>query len=160
MDWRKRMTSAASAEEDEMALVKAAAWAWYQRGSGNEGRPGREFDITCGGAARIPRPSRYQLEALAKVSGSPKPGPATSNSLLDLYEIERITRELDRLIAASSAADNHRARRKEVEKRKVVARRTSGFWMRHAVAICGTSGDVVEARVLGGRRPSKAATVV
>ncbi|EHA8587222.1 hypothetical protein COCNU_scaffold001635G000010 [Cocos nucifera] len=153
MDWRKRMTSAASAEEDELALVKAAAWAWYQRGSGNEGRPGREFGIARGGTACSPRPSRYQLEALAKVSGSREPGPGTSNSLLDLYEIERITRELDRLIAASSAADDHRARRKEVEKRKVAARRTSGFWMRHAVAICGTRGDVVEAGARQRRPP-------
>lgn len=154
------MTSEASAEEDELVLVKAAAWAWYQHGSGNEGRPGREFGVARSGATRSPRPSRYQLEALARVSRSPEPGPGTSTSLLDLYEIERITRELNRLIAASSAADDHRSRWKEAEKRKVVARRTGGFWMSHAVGICGTRGDVVEARVLASRRRSKAATVV
>ncbi|XP_038985558.1 uncharacterized protein LOC120111744 [Phoenix dactylifera] len=154
------MASTASGEEDELALVKAAARAWYQHGSGNEGRAGREFVIPRGGAARSPRPSRYKLEALAAVSGSPEPGPGTSTSLLDLYELERITRELDRLIAASSTADDHRMRRKEPEERKVVARKMSGFWMRHAVAICGTRGDVVEAPVLASRRRSKPATVV
>jgi hypothetical protein len=44
---------------DDLAVVKAAAWAWYLR---KEGKPiMREFDVTR--AQRIPRPSRYKIEA-------------------------------------------------------------------------------------------------
>ncbi|XP_010470492.1 PREDICTED: uncharacterized protein LOC104750401 [Camelina sativa] len=45
--------------DDDLAVVKAAAWAWYLR---KEGKPiMREFDLTR--ATRTPRPSRYKIEA-------------------------------------------------------------------------------------------------
>ncbi|CAN8238378.1 unnamed protein product [Cochlearia groenlandica] len=45
--------------DDDLAVVKAAAWAWYQR---KEGKPiMREFNLTR--EPRTPRPSRYKIEA-------------------------------------------------------------------------------------------------
>ncbi|XP_010528565.1 PREDICTED: uncharacterized protein LOC104805631 [Tarenaya hassleriana] len=46
---------------DDLAVVKAAAWAWYQR---KEGKPiMREFDLSKLTSRITPRPSRYKLEA-------------------------------------------------------------------------------------------------
>ncbi|XWS75376.1 hypothetical protein CRYUN_Cryun01aG0081500 [Craigia yunnanensis] len=84
---------------DKLALVKAAAWAWYQHGSGSEGKPMREFDITR--TERASKPSRYKLEAIRNntMEGSQTPSPIhTDNSLLDSYEIEIISKRLDDLI--------------------------------------------------------------
>ncbi|GAY43702.1 hypothetical protein CUMW_076500 [Citrus unshiu] len=48
---------------DELAVVKAAAWAWYQRGSGSEGKPMGDFDVARTRRV-VYKPSRYKLEAM------------------------------------------------------------------------------------------------
>lgn len=90
---------------DELATVKAAAWAWYQR---NEGKPMmREFDLKIR-AARTPQPSRYKLEANKKmiISENKVSKPYTNHllcgdqetkisNLLDPYEIKSISKRID-----------------------------------------------------------------
>ncbi|KAL1197178.1 hypothetical protein V5N11_002057 [Cardamine amara subsp. amara] len=89
---------------DELATVKAAAWAWYQR---NEGKPMiREFDLTTR-ATRTPQPSRYKLEANKKMILSENRVSKYTNhllcgdqetkfsSLLDPYEIKSISKRID-----------------------------------------------------------------
>ncbi|XP_010271359.1 PREDICTED: uncharacterized protein LOC104607415 [Nelumbo nucifera] len=166
---------------DELAVVKAAAWAWYQHGSGSEGKPMPEFDL-----ARIRRPaipSRYKLEALRmadySTEGSTSPAPTVSpsytdsNSLLDPYEIQRISQQLDYFIETSSVKFFRESSVREQGRRKTMtpletyasvkkmSKKLNGFWLRHAAVVCGSSGDVVEAGVLGGqRRPLKHVSVV
>ncbi|VVB09093.1 unnamed protein product [Arabis nemorensis] len=91
--------------DDELATVKAAAWAWYQR---NEGKPMiREFDLTTR-ATRTPRPSRYKLEAKKNMILSenrvskPYNDPLLRvdqetqfSSLLDPYEIKSISKRIN-----------------------------------------------------------------
>ncbi|KAL6001324.1 hypothetical protein ACLOJK_007058 [Asimina triloba] len=111
--------------DDEQALVKAAAWAWYQHsagaGAGCDGRavPVREFDGERTSSKSPCRPSRYKLEAMrrrntsismaveeedgseaAAVGLSPT---HTDMSLLDSYEIESISRQLKRILASAAA---------------------------------------------------------
>ncbi|URE04496.1 hypothetical protein MUK42_19710 [Musa troglodytarum] len=158
MDRAKRRTKASSstaaATEDELAVTKAAAWAWYQRGSGNDGRGVGEFDLgRRGGAAAVAvagrkqRPSRYKLEALA--AAEEKPGPVP---LFDLYEIERITRELERLTMASDGGGRQRevasATATTREGRKA-ASKASGPRVRPW--ICGAAADAVEVAPLRAR---------
>ncbi|EOY03039.1 Tetratricopeptide repeat-like superfamily protein [Theobroma cacao] len=99
---------------DGLAQVKAAAWAWYQHGSGSEGKPIREFDITRTERASSSRPSRYKLEAMRnntgkgnhsmEMEGSPSQTPRSSpniqtqNSPLDSYETKSIAKRLNHLI--------------------------------------------------------------
>ncbi|PQM42429.1 uncharacterized protein Pyn_31634 [Prunus yedoensis var. nudiflora] len=98
---------------DELALVKAAAWAWFQHGSGTDVKPVMpEFDVrrTCHAPYK---PSRYKLEAMIisninkqgmEFEGLKSPSVVESNSdhsLLDTYEIECISRKLDQLIESS-----------------------------------------------------------
>ncbi|KAJ4837941.1 hypothetical protein Tsubulata_015656 [Turnera subulata] len=96
---------------DELAVVKAAAWAWYQHGSGSEGKPISEFGVTR--THRAPRPSRYKLEAermieenkVVVVEGLESQRASSihaGNSLLDSYEVESISKRLDDLIESSS----------------------------------------------------------
>ncbi|XP_062104888.1 uncharacterized protein LOC133816368 [Humulus lupulus] len=97
---------------DESAVVKAAAWAWYQHGSGSDGNPTREYDVKVR-SRHVPRPSRYRQESAmikAKLgvnvhldhhdSSKPTVG---SLSLLDAYEIRSISQQLDSLIQCSRA---------------------------------------------------------
>lgn len=151
---------------DDLALVKAAAWAWYHHGSGSEGRSICEFDVTR--TRQAPRPSRYKLEATRTMkedtmgSGSETPSPIrTDNSLLDKYEKESISKQLDYLIESSSNRfygfkvdhldHDHRSmssldsdktggmkQKKKDKKKKTLLQ---GFWLRHSV-VCGTRGDV------------------
>lgn len=114
----------ARGSSDESAAVKAAAWAWYQHGSGSNGNPTREYDVTI----RTPHtagPSRYKLEAALKISKErglrehnhcQESKTVDSLSLLDAYEIRTISRHLDSLIGCSSAdlKDNNNIREKEV----------------------------------------------
>ncbi|OWM64376.1 uncharacterized protein LOC116207767 [Punica granatum] len=54
---------------DEVALIRAAAWAWYQQGSGSQGinkPPTREYDITR--TRRVYQPSRYRIEAIRRMA--------------------------------------------------------------------------------------------
>ena len=55
---------------DPSAVVKAAAWAWYQRGSGSEGKSISDFDATR--ARHAPIPSRYKLEAMKMAEEGPE----------------------------------------------------------------------------------------
>ena len=146
---------------NELAVVKAAAWAWYQHGSGSEEKQMREFDITR--TRQAPRPSRYKLEAMriAMEESSSTTSPIHSNnSLLDAYEIESISKQLDCLVESSGskfytrflARDNHSQGNVTLvendtnEMKKKKKKKVKGFWlMRHAV-VCGTREDVVDAR--------------
>lgn len=85
---------------DELAIVKAAAWAWYQHGSGSEGKAKSEFDVTR--TQRMARPSRYKLEAMRMAKEAPSNSIHTNyKPLLDTYEVQCISRQLDRLIVES-----------------------------------------------------------
>ncbi|KAJ8504194.1 hypothetical protein OPV22_005080 [Ensete ventricosum] len=160
MDRAKRRTKASSstgaATEDELATTKAAAWAWYQRGSGSDGRGVGEFDLggrggaaSAAGAGRKQRPSRYKLEALAASEEKPRPVP-----LLDVYDIERITRELERLVVASDGGGRQRevafATATTREGRKAASGSRARPW------ICGATAADVAALPARGR--GKAAT--
>ncbi|KAJ4706663.1 Tetratricopeptide repeat-like superfamily protein [Melia azedarach] len=163
---------------DELSLVKAAAWAWYQRGSGSDGKPIGEFDITRTHRV-LDRPSRYKLEAMKiaaaaaaqepQVSTTPDPSNTTDTeySLLDNFEVQSISKRLDQFIGSSSnkllsaaAAVDDLTRNTNVS-RNVRVKKSKGFWLKHAV-ICGTRQDVVvDDRPLGvNRRPEKRAAVV
>ncbi|XP_073010864.1 uncharacterized protein [Typha latifolia] len=169
MDRRKRRTSSISSESDDLALVKAAAWAWYQHGSGGPDArpPPAESDVASRSSQRPPRPSRYQIEARATAgtvtaaAGSDKTPPR----LLDLYEIEWITKELERLISASTKGGADR--RKEVAPPTAEGKRSGkksggngGFFGWHAMAICGSVGETVDPAAVVGRRRTKPAEVV
>ncbi|RZR95231.1 hypothetical protein BHM03_00024056 [Ensete ventricosum] len=78
------------------------------------------------GTAR--RPSRRLLGDRAAAGESSTAEPRSAIPLLDAYEIEWITRELDRLIVGS---------RQE-------AKPAGGFWARHAVGLCSPKEGVVE----------------
>ncbi|KAG4975096.1 hypothetical protein JHK87_031917 [Glycine soja] len=86
---------------DELAIVKATAWAWFQHGSGYEGNAKNEFDVTR--IQRVARPSRYKLEAMRMAKEAPSNSIHTNNykPLLDTCEVQCISRQLDRLIIES-----------------------------------------------------------
>jgi hypothetical protein len=78
----------------------------------------------------------------------PRPGKAEvkPTTLLDVHEVEWITRELERLLAKENSDDNdagadHRRKRAETAPNKKVGF-LSGALGRHAVSIC--SGDAVD----------------
>ncbi|KAL8472317.1 hypothetical protein ACS0TY_029509 [Phlomoides rotata] len=80
-------------ESCELALAKSAAWAWlehYSGGSDEQKTP--ESDVSR--TKFNPKPSRYKLEAMKRSSNSTHTISASA-SLLDRYEIERISRQLD-----------------------------------------------------------------
>ncbi|CAI9780882.1 unnamed protein product [Fraxinus pennsylvanica] len=161
------------ASVDELSLVKAAAWAWFQHGSGSDGKPMCEFDLTR--FTNVPKPSRYKLQAIKQVQETTdSSGSALSvfnNSLLDKYEIERISRQLDSYIESSHAQHYGRLYAGDSdEKGTVVAVGESGsgigmkskqkkmkeiskgyFWFGHSV-ICGSRHDVVQNRSFGHRQ--------
>lgn len=153
---------------DELALVKAAAWAWYLRGSGNETKVGREFDPSRT-SGRSPRPSRYKLEAVrprpqtdrsARPGGRPSPLPSPAHSLLDSYEIQSISKQLNYLLEDWSyihsyvlVDDFDRRKTSPVHNSRPPAGRPKPRgWTRHAAAVCGSRQGVVEAHpvVKGG----------
>ena len=143
---------------DELAFVKAAAWAWYQHGSGSEGKAMSEFDVTR--TQRTPRPSRYKLEAMrmandeAKDQGSSSSPIHNKNSLLDAYEVQSISRQLDNLLESNNnnhhnnklvnGTDNTSSATSLDSGRRMVKKKSGkGFWLRHA-AVCGRGEDVVD----------------
>nr|DAD35776.1 TPA_asm: hypothetical protein HUJ06_006416 [Nelumbo nucifera] len=158
----------------ESAIVKAAAWAWYQHGAGSERKSVREYDFTRT-HPRPARPSRYKLEAIRlagrrTMEGSALPSPTPSpsqlladNSLLDPYEIQRITQQLDHLIESSNAKfcgdspvkDQDHHQKKAVlllecyRSGKKMNKKLNGGG---ALSLRGSGGEVVEAGVLCGRR--------
>lgn len=144
--------------EDELAIVKAAAWAWYQHGSGSEGKKAiSEFGVTAR-TQRAARPSRFKLEAMRMAKEAKEGTPLHTNknkSLFDTYEVQSISRQLDRLIIESShhnklvnvSGNNTSAKndgnRRMKKKRNVI----KGFWPRNAV-VCGGGNDVVDGNVV------------
>ncbi|KAJ4960014.1 hypothetical protein NE237_019924 [Protea cynaroides] len=156
-----------STDDDELAVVKAAAWAWYQHGSGSEGKSVREFDLTK--THRAAGPSRYKLEAMMSINLSPS-NSSNHNSLLDSYEVGRISKHLQYLIESTSDKyygeshaiyQEHRKdksslenRKKKKKKKKKNSKIWNGFLFRQS-AICGSKGDVVEGRVLVGSQPQR-----
>jgi len=82
---------------DELAIVKAAARAWYQHGSGSKAKAKTEFDVTR--SQSVARPSRYKLEAMGMAKETPSLH--TIKPLLDSYEVQCISQQLDRLIKES-----------------------------------------------------------
>ncbi|MFS7948776.1 hypothetical protein Hanom_Chr06g00563831 [Helianthus anomalus] len=141
---------------DQNEITRAAAWAWYERGSWFEHKTIKETEFRRP-QDYTPRPSRYKIEA-RKQSQKEYHG----NSLLDMYEIERISRELNCYVESSRVA--HRARsvdggdrggRSMVSKEtrgKRIGKKLNWGWKRHGVA-CGSSEDVVEhVLFIGGRR--------
>ncbi|KAK1277622.1 hypothetical protein QJS04_geneDACA018799 [Acorus gramineus] len=161
---KNTMKKLRSSTTDELALVKAAAWAWYMRGAGAEDDPSREFDLAR--ERRPPQPTRFKLEAerasaattttspsLASSStGSLPPSPAhTDNSLLDAYEVEMITRQLDLFIASGNSVSYQSIKKKRDKNNKSYlswsGRPLNGFWLRQAMGMCRPArGDVVEAK--------------
>ena len=144
---------------DPMMAVKAAAWAWYQRGSGSDlANTAREYDATRRRHGP-PKPSRYKLEAMRSLSSNTtviEPTQRREGSdnvpLLDEYEIRRISRQLDSLIEHSNntiARENYVSSSDDESfastsssaatkiKRTVKRMLMRGFWMRHAAAVCG-----------------------
>lgn len=177
--------------EDELTVIKAAAWAWYERGSGSEGKPIREFDFT--NSRKIPTPSRYKIEAMKNTTidensslktsrtsiSSISSCPSYNSSLMDNYEIQSISKDLDHYIESCDhdvghGSANHRRvvavskiEKGEVVSSKVKSKKLSkgGFLFRHA-AVCGSLNDVVTGRnniiigVRGRRQHGKRAPVV
>ncbi|OAY57192.1 uncharacterized protein LOC110608630 [Manihot esculenta] len=157
---------------DDLSTVKAAAWAWYQRGSGSdEEKPICEFLVTRTRLAH--RPSRYKLEAMRvegqcsmqKSSQSDKTVRirTDSNSLLDAYEIQSISKRLDYLIESSNiffnrddafGDDHHNNSTSSIKsKKKKKKKLLKGLWWRHAV-VCGTREDVDTSAFVLSRPPS------
>lgn len=192
----RRKTKPKTTQDDELAVIKAAAWAWYERGSGSEGKPIREFDFT--NSRKIPVPSRYKIEAMknpttdensslktSRTSISMSSCPSFSSStLMDKYDIESISKDLDHYIEScdhdgsarvghvSSAHHRRVVAVSKIEKGEVVSSKVKskklskgGFLLRHA-AVCGSLNDVVASRnnivvgIRGRRQPVKRAPVV
>lgn len=154
-------------DDDDLAIVKAAAWAWYQHGSGSchEGEAiSSEFFVRRN--RREPRPSRYKLELEAKRSMEKEIKECSSSpihhkkeeSLLDEYEVQSISRHLNKLIVSNnnlnrkklvSSTDNIAITsvdddvvKKNMKKKKNIKK---GFFFKHGV-VCGREGDVVDSR--------------
>lgn len=137
---------------DPSGAVKAAAWAWFQRGSLSDGKPIDEFHATRSRHAHAPIPSRYKLEALRMFEEDPEKEPSSLSSpsspsnqshtsLFDTYEIERISEQLDYLVKASTNLykGGSGSNLKKEKKKNLIG----GFWARHAI-VCGTKDDVLE----------------
>ncbi|CAL0301417.1 unnamed protein product [Lupinus luteus] len=138
---------------DELDLVKSVAWAWYQHGSGSEAKAMKVFHVRR--TQHSPRPSRYKLEAMRMAKESKEEGPSIhpKKPLLDAYEIQSISRQLNKLIesgqnkvgngknSTNGGLDNSG---RNVKKKKRISK---GFWPRHGVA-CGRRDDVVNGTAL------------
>ncbi|PIN11940.1 hypothetical protein CDL12_15449 [Handroanthus impetiginosus] len=143
MDKTKPTAAAAAAtraDVDELALVKSAAWARYHHNSGSETRSLRESDVWR--STKIePKPSRYKLEALRSARES------SNYSLLDNYEIERISKQLDHYIESSHRGGSVGLAAAVEIKNEVVGKKKmeKGLWSRR-VPMCGSRVDVVEGK--------------
>ncbi|KAF8100482.1 hypothetical protein N665_0223s0010 [Sinapis alba] len=142
---------------DELATVKAAAWAWYQR---NEGKPMiREFDITTR-ATRTPRASRYKLEASKNMMLSENRVSKADNnhllredqetkfsSLLDPYEIMSISKRIDEGSLPANPSSSFRDEHVLLQNRVVTKMSMKNLWkgmilMAAPRTVCGRSDDV------------------
>ncbi|KAL1536807.1 hypothetical protein AAHA92_29396 [Salvia divinorum] len=131
------------------SLTKSAAWAWLERRSG---QPATELNASRNKFEA--KPSRHKSEAVRKVQE--KSDCLTKSiqsegfySLLDRYEIERISKHLDYYIE-SSRRRSHGGRRAEADEAKSNHREAKkvakGSWLgSHAPLACGASrGEVVD----------------
>ncbi|KAI0492935.1 hypothetical protein KFK09_027211 [Dendrobium nobile] len=151
MNVRNRESSCIPAPSDDLSIKRAAALAWNQRSSSRERLPDKHPTA----ALHHRRPSCYHLEALRPVAADSSKKPESHSSLLDFYEIELITRELERFIIRAAAEKNDEAggcRRKVVGKAAEDFRGLRGFFARKAVAFCGSDGTVVPEKRLAVRR--------
>nr|XP_004490846.1 uncharacterized protein LOC101510325 [Cicer arietinum] len=145
-----------SINNEELSLVKAAAWAWYQHGSGSchdHQEASSEFHVTR--IHRTPRPSRYKLE-LEAIQSMEKEVIKEEYSLLDAYEVQSISSHLNRLLESNNN-NNHNYKKivnsmsnniaiksvddgiQRTKKKKI----RKGFFLKHG-AMCGREGDVVD----------------
>lgn len=155
MDPKRKPKKSETLAVDESALAKSAAWAWYEHGSGSDRRSIREIDVWS--SKTDPKPSRYKLEALRNVQAADASSSSKNSLLLDSYEIERISKQLNQYIEASHAKHHggDPPKAAAAEKNKVLLKRKNipkGFWLRHVPA-CGSSrNDVVEGKRLERRQ--------
>ncbi|KAF5750012.1 hypothetical protein HS088_TW03G00341 [Tripterygium wilfordii] len=158
---KPRSSSSSRTSTHDLDIIKAAAWAWYQHGSGSEGKITRESDVFR--PHRPPRPSRYQLEAMRishTLSQSPTPSPihTPNNSLLDNFEIESISKELDFLMESRKFDDGGSYEKKK--KNKNQKPKFKGFWPRHVVT-CGAKEDMVDTTAYrSSRQPARLVPVM
>ncbi|GKD42340.1 hypothetical protein Tco_1266985 [Tanacetum coccineum] len=152
---------------DQFAITRAAAWAWYERGSLLEHNLIRESDFKRKRDYK-PRPSRYKLEAMKQQQKETHEAPSCINlgtgrhvekSLLDRHEINRISKELDCYVGSSKVESidgrDHGGRRtvSKETKSKTRSKKHNGFWMRHGLVCRSSSDDVVEhANLVSSRR--------
>ncbi|KAL1348536.1 hypothetical protein AAHE18_07G086100 [Arachis hypogaea] len=152
----------------DLDLVKAAAWAWYQRGSGSEGNNNKglmnEFDVTTTTRTTHQRtstrpPSRYKLEAMKRMelndnhhkeeeeANNNKGHRKKKNSLLlDAYEVQSISRQIDSHIIIESNKNNTSSSTSlmmGMNKKKNKKEKTKVTWLIHG-AVCGRGEDVVD----------------
>ncbi|KAK7321477.1 hypothetical protein VNO77_32161 [Canavalia gladiata] len=155
MDTKKPPKEDNNNSTDELAFVKAAAWAWYQHGSTSKEKTTTEFDATI--TRSDLRPSRYKVEAMRmskEVAKQVSPIHTDKLSLLDAYEVQSISRQLNSLIQCPNhivcGSNNSvdvgcgRMRKKKIRK---------GLWLRHGV-VCGREEDAVDPRALRDARRS------
>ncbi|XP_042423782.1 uncharacterized protein LOC122011455 [Zingiber officinale] len=169
-NWARRRSSAADA--DRLAMPKASAWAWYNYKHGSGAVDARdtvsETDLSRLNHRRPRLPSRFKREAITTGSTATaeeeeeEPGTAGVVPLMDSYEIERITRELERIIGGGGARRREAAAATATPPPSCSAfpammlRRKAGkTWARHAVGICGVARDAVKAQSPADRRREK-----
>ncbi|KAM7529402.1 hypothetical protein LguiB_032812 [Lonicera macranthoides] len=145
---------------DELAMAKSAAWAWYQHGTRSEPRP--VPDSIPRRNLGAPKPTRYKLEVMnKKQSPTPSHSELPTNSLLDKYEVERISRELEFYI--KTAGGGHRIGPESEKiggKGKRESKKTKGSWLRGDGVVCGSIDDVVVVERGGRWRPENHVPVV
>ncbi|KAM7529401.1 hypothetical protein LguiB_032811 [Lonicera macranthoides] len=128
---------------DKLAITKSAAWAWYQRGTWSENRSIPESISRRNLGA--PKLMRYKLEVMNKKqsrirSNSELP----ANSLLDRYEIERISREIEFYVKFGGGGRRIGLEsEKSGVKGKRESKKTTGSWLRGDGVVCGSIDDVV-----------------
>lgn len=154
---------------DELALVKAAAWAWHQHGSGSEGKAKSKSEFHATRTQHAARPSRYKLEAMRMAKEAKEEGSqihTNKKSLFDTFEIQSISRQLDRLIEAGhDKLDNGNGNGNNFSgicNRRMNKKRTiKGSLLRHGAVCGGGGGDVVDGKALTcGRLSAKRVPVV
>lgn len=130
----------------DLALTKSAAWAWLEHRSGSRSPSTPEFDVSK--TKFNAKPSRYKAEAVRKVQEKPKSSHSSAYTLLDRYDIERISRQLDHYIE-SSLPNSRSCRKAEAEAAEMKSKHggrkaPKGLWLGpHVPLACGSSRDEV-----------------
>lgn len=138
---KQRRSKTGEHEDDPLAAVKAAAWAWYERGSQSYSPskpPMTEYCLARTTQKSPPRPSRYKREAMDKSDIS-----TCKQPLMDAYEIEAISKQIEQYSVTPSSSSP--AKRNYGDK-KEAGKRVRGFLMKRGV-VCGRREDVVDARL-------------